>query len=104
MTCVDILIQKAMWKIIDYKSGREDFQIGEARGGWRLQLMIYLKAMMQGIGGDEPGIKPAGVFYFEIADPLIDAGDMPQNSIMGKVENELRKSFKLNGIYLITHV
>lgn len=96
---VDILSEGYV-KIIDYKSGREDFQIGEARGGWRLQLMIYLKAMMQGIGGDEPGIKPAGVFYFEIADPLIDAGDMPQNSIMGKVENELRKSFKLNGILL----
>ncbi|HVI41856.1 MAG TPA: PD-(D/E)XK nuclease family protein, partial [Anaerovoracaceae bacterium] len=31
-------------KIIDYKSGKERFDTEEARAGWRLQLMLYLRA------------------------------------------------------------
>ena len=31
-------------KIIDYKTGQESFRVEEARGGYRLQLMLYLKA------------------------------------------------------------
>lgn len=40
---VDILRNGAV-KVIDYKSGNERFKAEEARGGWRLQLMLYLKA------------------------------------------------------------
>ena len=56
---VDILADGSV-KIIDYKSGSEKFSVKEAKAGWRLQLMLYLKAA-QG-----PGAQPAGVFYFTI--------------------------------------
>ena len=47
-------------KIIDYKTGKEKFSIAEAKAGWRLQLMLYLKAAQR------RKAKPAGVFYFMI--------------------------------------
>ena len=31
-------------KIIDYKTGNENFSIAEAKAGYRLQLMLYLQA------------------------------------------------------------
>ncbi|MGI6751935.1 MAG: PD-(D/E)XK nuclease family protein [Anaerovoracaceae bacterium] len=94
------LLPEGYVKIIDYKSGSENFRVGEAKGGWRLQLMIYLKAMMEGMGSKGQQVKPAGVFYFEIAEPLIDAAGISEGELAGKVEQELRKSFKLNGILL----
>ncbi len=85
-------------KIIDYKSGKERFDAKEAKGGWRLQLMLYLKAAMDGISAQGQEAKPAGVFYFEIADPLIDATAMDASQLSEKLEKELRRAFKLDGI------
>jgi len=47
-------------KVIDYKSGIERFDVREAKAGWRLQLMLYLKAALQ------EHAHPAGIFYFLI--------------------------------------
>ena len=52
-------------KIIDYKSGKEKFDADEAKSGWTLQLMLYLRAAL-GTGSLEMNkdtYKPAGVFY-----------------------------------------
>jgi len=65
---VDILEDGSV-KIIDYKSGREKFNIAEAKAGFRLQLMLYLKAA-QGKGAE-----PAGVFYYMI-DENVEKGRM----------------------------
>jgi ATP-dependent helicase/nuclease subunit B len=89
-------------KIIDYKSGRERFDTEEARAGWRLQLMLYLRAAV-GAGVAEANrdnpYKPAGVFYFEIAEPQIDVTDAP-DEYTEKVKAERKKSFKLDGVVL----
>ncbi len=97
-------------KIIDYKSGKERFDVDEARGGWRLQLMIYLKAAMNGVERREAGrpgeqVKPAGVFYFEIAEPMVDASgwdgeSMPEEEYRRRLEAELKRGFKLDGVLL----
>lgn len=98
---VDIL-NDAYVKIIDYKSGKERFDVEEAKAGWKLQLMLYLRAVM---GAKEilPGqgeLKPAGVFYFEIAEPQIDATELTESEFREKVEKEYKKSFKLDGVVL----
>ena len=54
-------------KIIDYKTGNENFSVAEAEAGYRLQLMLYLEASL------ERRMKPAGVFYFKISEPMVDA-------------------------------
>lgn len=81
-------------KIIDYKTGRESFNTEEARAGYRLQLMLYLKA------AQKKERKPAGVFYFLIDDPQVDlTGENTEaEKISEKISKEMRKSFKLNGI------
>ena len=79
-------------KIIDYKTGNEKFNITEAEKGYRLQLMIYLKAAM----GKER--KPAGVFYFLIDDPQFDLTTVEKNKQQEKISSEMKKFFKLNGI------
>ncbi|NLY70442.1 MAG: hypothetical protein GX076_01965, partial [Clostridiales bacterium] len=87
-------------KVIDYKSGIERFDLSEVKGGWRLQLMLYLKAAIQGMQKRNIPAKPAGVFYFEIADPLIDATDLNNNVLKEKIENELKKRYKLDGVVI----
>ncbi len=87
-------------KIIDYKTGDEKFTVKEAQGGYRLQLMLYLKAAM------EKDKKPAGVFYFHIQEPRLDITDkvsedadgnliLPDESTM---KEAIAKEFKMNGI------
>lgn len=77
-------------KIIDYKTGNESFKIKEAEEGYRLQLMIYLKAAC------EEKRKPAGVFYFKIKEPMAELS--PDKIDAETVEKEIRKSFRLDGI------
>ena len=86
---VDILNDNRV-KIIDYKTGNEHFRIGEAMAGYRLQLMLYLKAAC------EKDRKPAGVFYFRIQEPMVDLSEKDVES--ETIEKEIRKSFKLDGI------
>ena len=67
---VDILRGERV-KIIDYKTGNENFSKSEAEAGYRLQLMLYLNACL----GEHTGgaaRKPAGVFYFHISEPMVD--------------------------------
>ena len=77
-------------KIIDYKTGKEIFNMEEARAGYRLQLMLYLQAAC------EENRKPAGVFYFHISEPMADATGKEWDS--EELAREIRKNFKLNGV------
>ena len=90
---MDILDQERV-KIIDYKTGKENFNIEEARGGYRLQLMLYLKAAQGTVR------KPAGVFYFLIGDPRVDLTGTEREKISEKISKEMRKFFRLNGIMI----
>jgi ATP-dependent helicase/nuclease subunit B len=90
-------------KIIDYKSGSEKFDLEEAKGGWRLQLMLYLKAALgktQRPERESEEIKPAGVFYFKLDEPTFNASELSGEQLEEKIKAEFRKSFKLDGILL----
>ncbi len=82
-------------KIIDYKSGSDTFSEAEATSGWKLQLMVYLRAAMEGKR------EPAGAFYFHISEPSVDAGTLSENrdsqAFKDKLEDEIRKSFMMDG-------
>ena len=79
-------------KIIDYKTGNEHFDITEAKAGYRLQLMLYMKAAR------EQERKPAGIFYFLIGDPRVDVSGMSHEKYHEKISKDIRKSFRLDGI------
>lgn len=97
---VDVLSgeETSFVKIIDYKSGKERFDLEEAKGGWRLQLMLYLEAAMNGFAKTEA--KPAGVFYFEIAEPMLDASGVAPEDYMDTIRDKLARTFKLDGVLL----
>ena len=77
-------------KIIDYKTGNENFNVSEVKAGYRLQLMLYLEASL------ERRRKPAGVFYFKISEPMIDATGATIDE--EEIADKIQKSFKLNGV------
>lgn len=59
-------------KIIDYKSGSQEFSLSDIYYGLQLQLLLYMDAFIKTgkvMIKDEPGI--GGVFYFKIMDPVI---------------------------------
>ncbi len=86
------LLEDDRVKIIDYKTGKENFKICEARAGYRLQLMLYLKPAKENIR------RPAGVFYFLIDDHRVDLTGADREKISEKISKEMRKFFRLNGI------
>ncbi|MBR2000851.1 MAG: exodeoxyribonuclease V subunit gamma [Firmicutes bacterium] len=81
-------------KIIDYKSGNEVFRPEEARGGYRLQLMLYL----QGALGGTAQAEPAGVFYFHVGEPSVGADGLTGEELAEKVGEAVEKTFKMNGL------
>jgi ATP-dependent helicase/DNAse subunit B len=85
---VDI-IKNADAVITDYKSGSEKFSPEDIRGGWQLQLIIYLLAVT-GTGDYSPG----GINYLGISEPHIeDTGDAD------KLEKAIAKEFKPDGLF-----
>ncbi len=96
---VDLLetVEGTYIKIIDYKSGTPDFKLSDIFHGLSLQLITYLLAVMAGATGLENGdLKPGGIFYFRIDDPLIES----PAAITENVEKEMAKKFRLQGLVL----
>lgn len=90
-------------KVIDYKSGRDSFNLPEMINGLKLQLMLYLRAAISGISCENKGkqVKPAGIFYFKIDDPFIEVESfMDENKVKELAEREMRKHFKMKGLVL----
>lgn len=79
-------------RVIDYKSSQQSLDAARTWWGLQLQLLLYLDVCTQSI----PGAKPAGAFYFYVADPLVES-DTDAAAI---VEGKLRDLFQLRGITL----
>lgn len=79
-------------RVIDYKSSHQELEAARTWWGLQLQLMLYLDVCTAA----EPGAKPAGAFYFYVADPMVET---PEDAAY-LVEKEMRKTFQLRGITL----
>jgi len=79
-------------RVIDYKSSQQNLDAARTWWGLQLQLLLYLDVCTHAI----PGAKPAGAFYFYVADPLVES-DTDAASV---VESKLRDLFQLRGITL----
>lgn len=65
---------KNYFRVVDYKTGKKDFDYCDVYNGYGLQMLLYLFALEQegqSILGDEP--IPAGVQYFPARVPLVSA-------------------------------
>ncbi|WP_310604007.1 helicase-exonuclease AddAB subunit AddB [Anaerosporobacter sp.] len=79
-------------KVIDYKSGHSALDMGQIFYGLQLQLAVYLSASMELQQKKNPDsqIEPAGVFYYNIDDPIVDK--------TSDVETAILKELRMNGL------
>ena len=80
-------------RVIDYKSGHQDFQLEKLYYGLQLQLSVYLNAALQEVKKDtskEGEVLPAGMFYYHMDDPFVEKN--------AQVEKEIAKKLRLNGL------
>lgn len=113
---LDVMHEDAV-RVVDYKTGSDSVDIDHIKGGYKLQLMVYLKAAVEGleavnVTGDYPAgrnYEPAGVFYFKIDDLETDADKVSvtaegsEDGTGGSNSNlsqRLDESYRLVGIVL----
>ena len=84
-------------KIIDYKTGvSTDFSLTRFFYGLDLQLVLYLDTAVKRESAKHPGIDivPAGMFYYVIDDPILDA-----EKVKGDHETALLKKLRPKGLF-----
>ncbi len=94
---VDMLEDDAV-RVVDYKTGSDTVDVEYIRGGYKLQLMVYLKAAMEGKFAE-----PAGVFYFKIDDLETDADTKSVRSgaeSKADLAGRLDEAYRLVGIVM----
>ncbi|MBR0087648.1 MAG: PD-(D/E)XK nuclease family protein [Lachnospiraceae bacterium] len=81
-------------RVIDYKSGHRELDFTKIYYGLQLQLLLYLEAARELVRRRDPAkeIVPAGIYYYQIQDPVVDKDDKkdPEEQILDKL--------RLNGI------
>ncbi len=75
---------KTYVKIIDYKTGSMGFDMTAVYYGLQLQLVVYLNAAVEIFGKEGQNVLPAGIFYYEIKDPV-------ENFVNGETDDELKE-------------
>ncbi len=83
-------------KVIDYKSGGTKLDLGKVYYGLQLQLVLYLEAAMAMAAKKNPGkeLIPAGIYYYNMKDPIVSGFGMTKEEIESKQQKELR----MNGL------
>ncbi len=87
--------------VIDYKTGQKELSLSDLYYGLQMQLVIYLKAVldrgreeMQGRqAGERKLVAPAGMLYYNISDPVLE-GKLPEE----RRERALLEALRLQGL------
>ncbi len=82
-------------KVIDYKSGKKVFDLGELYHGLQMQLVVYLNYVIKREAMRHPDkhIVPAGMFYCQIHNPLL-----PRQATDTQQEDALLAAFCPEGV------
>lgn len=86
---------KLYLRVVDYKTGKKSFELGDIARGMNLQMLLYLFALEKEgkqLFGDQE-IVPAGVLYFPARDVVVNLprGASPEG-IQAALDAELRRS------------
>lgn len=79
-------------RVIDYKSGSNQFDISRVWAGLDLQLMLYLRAVL----GWNQAPMPAGVFYLSLKHPVVDEESLDDRI----VEEKIAKELLMDGVFI----
>ena len=85
--------------IIDYKSGNKSFDLSKVLYGLDLQLVIYMNAAMkiEKIEHPDKEVRPAGIFYYYIDDPVVRASDLSE-ATADEAAQKIKEALKLRGV------
>ena len=85
---------KLYLRVVDYKTGRKEFELSDIYYGMNLQMLMYLFALEK--GGEKrykAELRPAGVMYIPARSPLIAMGrGAGEEEILSERAKELRRS------------
>ncbi len=81
-------------RIVDYKTGSDTLDLWKMRQGLKMQLMIYL------MSASGEGLEPAGMFYFNIKDPIEAANDKARNKLEEISSRRPEDNFSLKGVFI----
>ncbi len=91
--------QQLYVKVMDYKSGKKEFDLNKVYHGQDLQLAVYLHSAMEKLRKNHPNkdVIPAGMLYYHLDDPIIEgeAGLLDEN-LDQKIFEKLRPSGLVN--------
>lgn len=80
-------------RVVDYKTGKEKVSIDKMKGGYKIQLMVYLESVI-----DEKHT-PDGIFYFNISDELTELTDISKDKEQDTIQKNKDK-IMLDGLYV----
>ena len=80
-------------RIIDYKSSKRDLSLTDIYHGLQLQLLVYLDAILE----SNTGLKPAGILYSSIDDPI---AKFDENKEDDEIRVEILKKLKMQGMLI----
>ncbi|HIX15010.1 MAG TPA: helicase-exonuclease AddAB subunit AddB [Candidatus Hungatella pullicola] len=85
-------------KIIDYKSGGTAFDLTALYYGIQLQLVVYMDAALEMEERRNPNkeVIPAGIFYYNIGDPIVDRED--NETDQEQTEQRILRHLRMNGL------
>ncbi|MBA3927868.1 helicase-exonuclease AddAB subunit AddB [Listeria rustica] len=90
--------ERTFLRIIDYKSSSHDLPMTEVYYGLALQMLTYLDIVVENSAKLIGKVtEPAGVLYFHMHNPLINADKELTET---ELEKELLKSFRMKGLVL----
>ena len=88
-------------RVVDYKTGGKEFQLGEVFYGLNMQMLIYLFALWE--NGNEyykGNITPAGVLYFQAKNTKVTSDKIDRNSEVTDAKALSSKEHAMDGIIL----
>ena len=86
-------------KVMDYKSGEQQFQLAAFYYGLQLQLVVYLNAAMELMKKQNPekNVLPGAFVYYHVSDPMVEGkDDMSEEEIEDMIRRQLRVSGIIN--------
>ncbi len=88
---------RTLVKIIDYKSGNVKFDLAQIYYGLQMQLVVYLNAALEMLRRQGRQPYPAGIFYYQIQDPLVE---YQPDAAAGELEQKALSQMKASGVVL----
>ena len=84
-------------KVMDYKSGEQQFQLAAFYYGLQLQLVVYLNAAMELQKKQNPdkNVVPAAFVYYHVSDPMVEG---KEGITEEEIEQMIKQKLRVSGI------